>query len=492
MVAQGCPLRFEPMGHFATRSSATESTPPTRRPAVRGSSAAPHQTGLRVSGVFEGLSHALDLTEGHPRGHAARSCLIGLRLGHVLGLRPAEQAELLYALLLKDAGCSSNAAVIADLFGGIDQEVKRAVWLRDWRRMPEQIAYAWQHVGRGGSIVAKLRRLGRFASLGRRGSGELIFSVRCERGATISRMIGLPESVALAIRAMDEHWDGGGYPYGLRGDRTPLFARIIGLAQVMEIFWAQGGPARALEVARERRGRWFDPELVDALADLDHDYSFWARLARARLDQDVLRHVPAEVEMTADDQRLDRIADAFALIIDAKSPFTSEHSRRVAGYAIAINDRLGDRGVDAVRLRRAALLHDLGKLTVPNSILDKPGALTAEEWTVVRQHPAFTHSVLARVPAFKDFASDASNHHEWIDGKGYCLGLTGPALSLTARVLAVADVVDALSADRPYRQGMSPERVREILTRESGTHFDPVCVDACSAELLARRQLAVA
>jgi putative nucleotidyltransferase with HDIG domain len=440
---------------------------------------------VRLSGVLEGLSHALDLTEGHPRGHAARSGLIGLRIGQALGLSLNEQTDLAYALLLKDAGCSSNASVVFELFGGTDQEVKRAVWLRDWRRVPQQVAYAWEYIGKGSTLVAKLRRLGRFAMLGPRGSGERIFTVRCERGAEIARMIGFPEQVSEAIRTMDEHWDGGGYPYGLKRDQVPLFARIIGLAQVMEIFWGDGGPAHALRVARERSGRWFDPDLVDALQDLEDDGAFWEQLGAAEFGQDVLARVPAELEIEADDARLDRIADAFALIIDAKSPFTFDHSRRVATYALAINSRLGDRGVDATRLRRAALLHDLGKLTVPNRVLDKPGKLDAEEWGLIKQHPAYTLSVLERVPAFQEFAIDSANHHEWIDGKGYCRGLTGEDLSTTARILAVADVVDALSADRPYRAGMAPERVRAILESESGTHFDRTCVDVCNANVIA-------
>ena len=256
----------------------------------------------------------------------------------------------------------------------------------------------------------------------------------------------------------------------------------------MEIFWGIGGPAQALAVARERRGRWFDPDLIDVLQDLENDSRFWARLGEARLDHDVLAHVPAEMEIAADESRLDRIADAFALIIDAKSPFTFDHSRRVAAYALAINERLGDDGVDAVRLRRAALLHDLGKLTVPNSVLDKPGKLDASEWALIKQHPAYTLSVLERVPAFRQFAVDSANHHEWIDGKGYCLGLTGADLSTTARILAVADVVDALSADRPYRAGMPPERVRAILDSESGTHFDRTCVDVCDGSVISTRR----
>ncbi len=282
---------------------------------------------------------------------------------------------------------------------------------------------------------------------------------------------------------MDEHWDGGGYPYGLRGGESSLFARIIGLAQVMEIFWSEGGPAHAVRVARERCGRWFDPELVGTLRAFERDGRFWTRLRDATLDLDVFTNLPADIEVCADDDRLDRIADAFALIIDAKSPFTFHHSRSVAAYAAAINERLADR-VDPVVLRRAALLHDLGKLTVPNQILDKPGPLDAPEWEIVRRHPTYTLSVLNRVPVFRPFAEDAANHHEWIDGKGYSRGLCGLQLSRMSRILAVADVVDALAADWPYRRGMSAERVRTILNSEVGTHFDAACVDACNVDVI--------
>ena len=434
---------------------------------------------LRVSTVLEGLSHALDLTEGQPRGHATRTALIGLRLGRALHLAPGLQAELLYALLLKDAGCSANASLVCDLFGGCDQEVKRAVWLRDWRRMPEQIAHAMAYIGRGGSLVARVRQFGKFAVRGAQGSGVKVFAVRCERGARIARMIGLSDTVVEAIRAMDEHWDGGGYPYKLRGDQSPLLARIVGLAQVMEIFWSEGGPDRAVDVARERRGRWFDPELVDAFVAAARERDFWTGLADARLDRDLLALVPASLEIPTDDALLDRIADAFALIIDAKSPFTFEHSARVAEYAVAINDRLGGRAVDPVRLRRAALLHDIGKLTVPNAILDKPARLDPSERAVVEQHPAYTLSLLQRVPVFSAFADDAANHHEWVDGRGYCRGLSGAALTTTTRILAVADVLEALTADRPYQKEPMPfEGIEAVLTTGGGTHFDEECVEA--------------
>ena len=448
--------------------SATISVRNTSRPA------------LRVSSVLEGLSHALDLTEGHPRGHATRTALIGLRLGRALHLAPSLQADLLYALLLKDAGCSANASLVCDLFGGCDHEVKRAVWLRDWRRVPEQIAYAVQYIGRGASFVSRMRQFGKFAVRGAQGGGTEVFAVRCERGARIARMIGLSDTVVEAIRAMDEHWDGGGYPNRLRRDRTPLLARIIGLAQVVEIFWSNGGSDKAIDVARERRGRWFDPDLVDRFVDAARAPGFWAGLQDVRLDRDLLTLVPASLEIPTDDALLDRIADAFALIIDAKSPYTFEHSTRVADYAVAINARLAG-AVDPVRLRRAALLHDLGKLTVPNSILDKPARLDPSERAVVEQHPAYTLSLLQRVPVFSALADDAANHHEWIDGRGYSRGLSGTALSRTTRILAVADVLDALTSDRPYQPEMTIEQVHGILTSQAGTHFDEAAIEACTA-----------
>ena len=215
------------------------------------------------------------------------------------------------------------------------------------------------------------------------------------------------------------------------------------------------------------------PEIFAAARRSD----FWAGLEDARLDRDLLTLVPASLELPTDDALLDRVCDAFALIVDAKSPFTFDHSSRVAEYAVAINERLGY-PVDAVRLRRAGLLHDIGKLSVPNSILDKPGRLDPEERLTVQQHTTYTLSLLQTVPIFSEFADDAANHHEWMDGKGYSRGLGGAQLSTTARILAVADVLDAVTSNRPYQNGMPIDRVRDIFVKETGTHFADDCVEA--------------
>jgi HD-GYP domain-containing protein (c-di-GMP phosphodiesterase class II) len=155
----------------------------------------------------------------------------------------------------------------------------------------------------------------------------------------------------------------------------------------------------------------------------------------------------------------------------------------VSALALGAAARLGFPPAQLTRLRRAALLHDIGKLAVPNAILDKPGKLTNAEWEVVRQHPAQTLHVLQQVPVFRELAEDAANHHERIDGRGYFRGLTGESLTPTARVLAVADVTDALMSARPYREAMPAERVIAHLSEGRGTQFCTDCVEAMAATL---------
>ena len=441
---------------------------------------------LPLSTVLSGLSAALDITEGHPPGHAARSCLIAMRLADGLGLEAEQRSDLFHAALLKDAGCSANAERVFQMFGGPDEHrTKRAVWLRDWRKLHEKVRYGLEWTEPGGAPLARMHRLLKLALRGPAAEREL-FEIRCARSAAIARALGFSEATAQAVMSMDEHWDGGGHPAGLRRHDIPLAARIIGLAQVVEIFRDLAGPARALEIARERAGRWFDPELVRALADACTP-AFWETLAADDVSAAVAAVEPRDRVVEATETRLDQVATAFAWIIDAKSSFTFEHSDRVGGIAAAaVARRLGFTEAALTRLRRAALLHDLGKLAVPNAILDKPGALTPDEWTVVRRHPYHTWQILRRVPIFAELADDAANHHERLDGGGYFRGLDGPRLTMTARVLAVADVADALMSARPYRAAMPIDRVLAIIEGDAGTAFCPDCVVALREVLVER------
>jgi HD-GYP domain-containing protein (c-di-GMP phosphodiesterase class II) len=227
-------------------------------------------------------------------------------------------------------------------------------------------------------------------------------------------------------------------------------------------------------VARKRRGRWFDPELVDALLGFCGDDAFWRALATP----DVSEWEPGDRRLLADDGRLDRITEAFARVIDAKSPYTARHSERVAEIAVGLGARLGLDRTGLRDLRRAALLHDIGKLAISNRILDKPGRLDAEEFALMKAHPLYSLRILERAACFAALAPLAAAHHEKLDGSGYPFGLAADALDLPMRVLAVADIYEALTALRPYRGPMAPADALAVIRRDVPGRLDERVVAA--------------
>lgn len=431
----------------------------------------------RRSEVVAALSHALDLTEGQPIGHAGRSCLVGMRVGETIGLTSSQLGSLYYALLLKDAGCSSSAARLTEIFGGADDlELKRAAKLVDFSRTSDAVRFVTGHAGTSRGL-SRSREIVAAALAFKRHGGEII-AARCDRGARIVEQLGFPGDSAGAVRSLDERWDGNGRPDGLVGDQIPILARVACLAQHVDFFLTAVGREGARAMVRNRRGTWFDPEIADAFLAIGDGDRLWTSLATADTPDVLAVHEPGEVTGMLVDDDLDRIALAFADVIDAKSPFTADHSRGVARAAVAIGTVLELPEAEIRTLNRAALLHDIGKLGVSNSILDKRGPLTNEERLMVQDHPRFTEEILSRVAAFAPIAFVAGAHHERIDGKGYHRGVGGDALPRDARILAVADVFDALHADRPYRDGMPLERIMGILHADAGSAFDPQMVAA--------------
>jgi putative nucleotidyltransferase with HDIG domain len=435
---------------------------------------------VRLAEVLSSLSYALDLTEGQPEGHAVRTCVIGMRLADEAGVDAALRTDLFYALLLKDAGCSSNAARAYQLFGADDFQVKRSWKLVDWSNRWDAFAHVVRNTAPDQAWVVRAMRLAKFATAGAVGT-EMI-QTRCERGADIARMLGFSDTTAGAIRALDEHWDGNGGPYGLRGAAIPLPARILCLAQTVEIFAAAAGPATACRVARERSGHWFDPGLVPALDAIERDAGFWTSLYGTDPQQLIARIAPDGHTIPADDEVLDRTASAFARVIDAKSPYTYRHSSRVAEITEALSRVFGFGAAAHRDLRRAALLHDIGKLGVPNRILDKPERLTEAEFAAVRRHTEYTQRILERVSCFRHFAELAASHHERLDGTGYHRGLGADDLPLGARLIAVADVFEALTAERPYRGPLPLDRVLDIMRVQVGPRL---CAEVFDALLIA-------
>ena len=436
---------------------------------------------VKLSELLGALSFALDMTEGQPEGHCVRCCWIGMHVGRELGLTEAELWELYYTLLLKDLGCSSNAARICQLYLTDDLSFKR-----DFKtvgdRLPEVLRFVLSHTGLKSGLSERFRTILKIVQNGAELARELI-ETRCQRGADIARQLRFSELVANGIQCLDEHWDGKGKPAGLSGEAVPIYSRVALLAQVVDVFQTTGGrDAAAAEIAA-RSGTWFDPDVVAAFERAAARPAFWTGLASQDLSAAIFALEPALHSKPVDEDYLDDIAEAFALVVDSKSPFTSGHSTRVAFFADLIAGQLGFEPERRRWLKRGALLHDIGKLGVSNSILDKPGRPDEAEWTAIRQHPAQTTRILSRIAAFRGLAEMAGAHHERLDGKGYPLGLRSDEITLETRVVTAADIFDALTADRPYRAGMSVSQALAILDKDVGTAIDGDCLAALKRAL---------
>ena len=434
--------------------------------------------GLRLAELIGSLSHALDMTEGQPRGHCIRCCWIGSRLGEQLGLDARQRHDLYYTLLLKDLGCSSNAARICELYLTDDLHFKRDFKLVDGS-LSEVVNFVLGHTGLQADLLGRFRSLFHIFRNGDQIANELILT-RCHRGADIARQLRFSDEVAQGILSLDEHWSGKGRPQQLAGEAIPLFSRIALLCQVVDVFHAAAGPDAAMRELRERSGNWFDPALVSAFEALA-DEAFWQGLADPALAERVFAHPAGQGEVALDEDYLDEIAAAFGQVVDSKSPYTAGHSGRVALYTDIIAAQMGLSESRRRWLKRGALLHDVGKLGVSNAILDKPDKLNAQEWAAVQMHAAYTEEILSRIGAFEELAQVAGAHHERLDGKGYPKGLSAADIALETRIITTADIFDAITAKRPYRGAIPVPQALEMMAEHLGTAIDPDCFAALQA-----------
>jgi len=379
---------------------------------------------ISLSEIVSALSFAIELTDGAMSGHALRSCLLGMRIAEEAGLTPEEKSSLYYALLLKDIG------------------------------------------------------------------NEEMVGLRCDRGASIVGKLGMGGLAADTVGYLEEHWDGSGYPHHARGRNIPRLARVGAIAQHLDMFSIGRSTEIAIETMKEWSGSWFDPELVDAALALDLRDELWTH-CRATDHHETTRAVvldldPRKSQQLEEDQ-IDKVCEAFAEVVDAKSNFTFRHSRGVAELARGIAQNL-NLSPDRVRLVwRAALLHDLGKLSISNKILDKKTKLTEAEWKAVRRHPGLTRKILEQIESFREIAIVAGEHHEKLDGSGYPNQLTASDLSMESRIIAVADVYGALSEDRPYRNGLTFGEILPILNSLAGRKLDQDCIRALMTYLSQHR-----
>ena len=436
---------------------------------------------IRLAEIIEALSKALDMTEGQPPGHCIRCCHIGLAIAGRLDMDEAERRDLYYTLLLKDLGCSSNAARICQLYLADDLNFKR-----DFKRvnsgLSQVLGFVLSHTGLQSGLAERFGAIMNILKNGGEIARDLIHT-RCQRGAEIARQMRFSEAVARGILDLDEHWDGRGQPAKIAGEAISIFARIALLAQVVDVFQVNGGPSAAIAEVKARRGEWFDPSVADAFLDLAEDPAFWSDLNAPDIEARVLAAEPGAESLMADADFLDDIAAGFAKVIDAKSPFTSGHSDRVALFSDLIAAELGMSVEERRLLRRAGLLHDIGKLGVSNRVLDKPGRLEGDEWVQMKRHAAYSEEILSHIDAFGAIATIGGAHHEKLDGSGYPRGTRGDLINFETRIVSTADVFDALTADRPYRAAMPVSEAMAILWKDAGKAHDPVCIKALERAL---------
>ena len=261
---------------------------------------------IQTGRLLAALSTALDLTEGQLPGHSLRTCFLAMRIAGALGLSEADRETLFFAAFLKDAGCSSNAASITQIFG-VDEIALKGRQATIDRSIIAYAAFTIRNLPDAEPLPLRLRRLIRIGLDGRT-ARRAIEQIRCERGATIARKAGFGEPVAKAVHDVHEHWDGGGHPRGLRGDAIDPFARIIAACAGLDVFVSTQGKAEAVRVLAERRGHWYDPEIVGVLLDLT-SRGLLEDVAAPDLVGRTMAFEPDSVIRLADDAAVDRIAE---------------------------------------------------------------------------------------------------------------------------------------------------------------------------------------
>ena len=415
---------------------------------------------LRLGELLASVALATDLGTGQPLGHALRTCALAVALAEELGCGADEVRTVHQFALLRFLGCTSDAAETAELAGGDDLAFTAAL-------APVFTGSARQVAGRfvrtTGAGQPPLRRLRLVAQgLADVKGMERALAMHCEVATMLAARAGLGPAVVQALGHAYERWDGKGYPAGLSKEAIPLAVRVATVARDADI--AVGLGDDPVELVRGRSGKAHDPEVAAALARV------WPQLGaelEAGDEWDLALSAEPTPRALVEADRLDAVLTAFSDFGDLKSPSIRGHSRSVASLAEAAGRHAGLDGDACADLRRAGLVHDLGRVAVPNGIWDKPGPLATAEWEQVRMHPYFTQRILSRCRQLEALVGPATSHHERLDGSGYHRALAGDGLSRADRILAAADVLAALRADRPHRPAQSAGDAARTLEREA-------------------------
>ena len=418
------------------------------------------------------LSLAADQAAGLSLEHGLRTCLLATRLARRAGAGAGELREVYYTALLRSIGCTSDAHEQARLFGD-EIAARRHLNLAAHLPAGELLGVLARHSGAGDPPVRRAVAMGRTLAVSR-SLPRRVAAAHCETAQRLSGRLSLPASVSGALHAVFEHWDGSGWPEGRAGAQIPVAARFAQLSyDALLLHEHHGGIGRIAGLA----GTCYDPGIAallraDDTAEITEIVSPW---------EEVLAAEPGG-PTPLDDAQLDAACEAAADFADLKSPWLLGHSRGVAELAEAAAWRTGLDAARVAGLRRAALLHDLGRAGIPSGIWDRPGPLRDSEWELVRLHGYYAERALARSPRLAPLGVIAGAHHERLDGSGYHRGSAGPQLPAEARLLAAADCYQAMTHPRPHRDRQQPDRAAaELQAQVRAGRLDGATVQAVLA-----------
>ena len=447
--------------------------------------ARPRENAIRMADVLGAFSLAGDLAVGLQPEHGTRSCYIGMRIAQALGLGSEDRINLYYAELLKDAGCTAYTSQLATLWLTDEIVAKRELlFLRDFHNPADILFWLMQYVAAGAPLATRATRMLDFLKDGQ-GDMREGFESTCQMAARIAHRLGMPDAVQNALMNVFEEWDGRGMPQGRRGGSIPIISRIVLVTSYLDIFHRIGGREAAQRLARERRGKAFDPSVVDAFLSVGQEEGFWEGLEHERVWETVLSLEPEESpHKYIGEEKLTDVALCFADYADMKSPYMLGHSRRVADIAVRIARRMLISDAQILDIYRAALVHDIGVVAVPSFVLNQPRErLTEAAAEQVRLHPYYSERILSRVPAFHAIIPSVAAHHERIDGQGYHRGLPGAQIPLPAQIIAVADRFDDLTHDQPDHPALEVDEALGIMRQEAGPGLAPDAFRALAEEL---------
>ncbi|MEO9177245.1 MAG: HD domain-containing phosphohydrolase, partial [Gaiellales bacterium] len=424
---------------------------------------------LRLGEFVATLALAQDNAFGQPLESQLRSCLLATSICDAAGFEDELRETVYWVALLRYVGCTGHAHEVATVFG--DEIAIRAQTLVHDAANPSEVmrdVMAYATAGRSPEARDEIVRMIQETA---REWAVYNFSSGCEVADMLVQRLDFGQGVRDALRFTFERWNGNGYPAHARGEEIPIAMRVVHLSHDMEAIARLFSPEHALEAARERRDRTYDPALADLF--VEHGRSWLAQLDDSEPWDAVLALEP-EPHRVLGGAKLDDALTVAADFIDLKSPYMGGHSRRCAELAAEAARVLG-LAEDAVStVRRAALVHDFGTTVVPNSIWDKPGPLTRTEFDRVELHPLLTEQMLRRSPALAVLNRAAAAHHEKCDGSGYHRRVQADPDDLGACVLAATEIYVGLTTERADRLPFSPtDAAAELRRLESAGVLEP-------------------